>query len=90
MDEFHTLLSTSRSGFNLLQGDIARTLGIGQAAISSWEHGRSLPSIDKLPQIADAYRLELEVLTSAFIETRRIRDSIKEVRRSMNQRSPRR
>lgn len=90
MDKFHFLLLTSRLSIDLKQGDIAQTLNLDQATISSWENGVSLPSEDKLERIANAYKIDISILTAAFSEEKRVRKTIKQIRRSMNQRSPRR
>ena len=51
-----------RLAANLSQATLAEKLGVTQGALSQWERGESLPTSDKLPEIAEALNCTLEDL----------------------------
>jgi Zn-dependent peptidase ImmA (M78 family)/DNA-binding XRE family transcriptional regulator len=52
-------LRTARDEADMTQGELARRLGVSQAAVSSWESGTRQPGVDDLYAIAD--ELDIEV-----------------------------
>ena len=48
-----------RLAANLSQASLADKLGVTQGALSQWERGESLPTSDKLPEIAEALNCTL-------------------------------
>jgi Zn-dependent peptidase ImmA (M78 family)/DNA-binding XRE family transcriptional regulator len=52
-------LRVARDEADMTQGELARRLGVSQAAVSSWESGTRQPGVDDLYAIAD--ELEIEV-----------------------------
>ena len=53
-----------RLAVNLSQATLAEKLGVTQGALSQWERGESLPTSDKLPEIAEALNCTLADLYS--------------------------
>jgi transcriptional regulator with XRE-family HTH domain len=56
---FGRLVRRRRRELELTQERLASTLGISQAAISSWEHGTSTPTAQALLGLLRALELEL-------------------------------
>lgn len=48
-----------RKTLGLSQSDLADILGVTQGAISQWEKGTSMPSTEKLPEIAKILGCEI-------------------------------
>lgn len=55
-------LSTLRKEKNLSQLELAETLGVSRQAISKWESGNSVPSVDNLKALGRIYEVPLEYL----------------------------
>ena len=55
-----TLLRTARTAVDLEQRDVARQLGVGQQAVSSWERGTSRPRATQLPALCCLLDLRIE------------------------------
>ncbi len=49
------LQAAIKTGKTLTQNDVAEKLKIGSTSVSKWECGRGMPSIEKLPQLAELY-----------------------------------
>ena len=62
--EFHQRLAELRRQKGLTQEQLAERLYVSRAAISKWESGRGLPSIDSLRAIARLFSLSLDELLS--------------------------
>lgn len=52
----------ARKALGIKQGEFARMLGVTNGAVSQWEKGRTLPSTDKLKQIAEALNTTVDEL----------------------------
>ncbi len=61
-----------RKQAHLTQGDLAKAVGAGQSAVSHWENGDSVPSLDKIPKLAKILGVSaqtlLEKLDNASVE----------------------
>lgn len=55
-------LSTLRKEKKLSQLELAETLGVSRQAISKWESGNSVPSVDNLKALGRIYEVPLEYL----------------------------
>lgn len=44
------------------QKELAEYCGVSKSSVSKWENGTSRPSIDKLPKIADFYKITIQKL----------------------------
>lgn len=62
--EFHQRLAELRRQRGLTQEELADRLYVSRAAVSKWESGRGLPSIDSLQAIARFFGLSLDELLS--------------------------
>jgi transcriptional regulator with XRE-family HTH domain len=56
-------LTELRKGKKLTQNELAEKFSYSDKAVSKWEHGEALPSIDVLQQLADFYGVSLDYLT---------------------------
>ena len=63
--EFNEKLQELRRREGLTQEDLADILHVTRAAISKWESGRGLPSIDSLKNIASYFSISLDELLSS-------------------------
>ncbi|MFT8335122.1 MAG: helix-turn-helix domain-containing protein [Acetobacter orientalis] len=61
-DDWHTRLKRLRGATRLSQAKVARLLGIAAPSVAQWETGRSKPSLDRLPALAEIYGVTLETL----------------------------
>jgi len=62
MEDWATRLKRLRTATRLSQAKVARALGIAPASVAQWEIGRSKPSLDRLPALANLYGIKLEDL----------------------------
>ena len=62
--EFNEKLQELRKQKNLTQEELAQSLYVSRTAISKWESGRGLPSIDSLKAISKFYTISLDDLLS--------------------------
>ena len=60
------LIARRRKEQNWSQGDLAERLHVTDKAISKWETGRGLPSVDLLEPLAEALDLTVSELLSCF------------------------
>ena len=62
------LLKTRRCQYGLTQAQLASKLFVTTQAVSKWERGKAIPSIDNLLALSDLYNLSLDELVrgSAF------------------------
>lgn len=68
-------LSALRKEKGLTQLALAETFNYSDKAISKWEKGESLPSIDVLKRLADFYNVSLDYLTERKHETDKVNNS---------------
>ena len=65
-----------RTELNYSQDDLARELGITKTAISNWENGNVLPSIEMLTRLADAFAVTSDYLLgrdeNAFLDVSKL------------------
>ncbi|MCU0438056.1 MAG: helix-turn-helix domain-containing protein [Raineya sp.] len=52
-------LLSLRNEFKLTQQEVADKLGIKQSTYHRWENGKTQPTIDFLPKIAEAYNIPI-------------------------------
>lgn len=57
------LIREARKTVNVSQGALARALGIDQGAVSQWETGKNLASVERLRQVEQALNLTPGTLT---------------------------
>ena len=62
--EFNEKLQELRKQKNLTQEELAQSLYVSRTAISKWESGRGLPSIDSLKAISKFFTISLDDLLS--------------------------
>lgn len=62
MEDWPTRLRRLRNATRLSQVKVAKVLGISGPSIAQWEIGRSKPSLDRLPLLAELYGVTLEEL----------------------------
>ena len=62
--EFNEKLQELRKQKNLTQEELAQSLYISRTAVSKWESGRGLPSIDSLKAISRFFAISLDDLLS--------------------------
>ena len=62
--EFHEKLQELRKNRGLTQEELAESLYVSRTAISKWESGRGLPSIDSLKAISKFFAISLDELLS--------------------------
>ena len=62
--EFNKKLQELRKQKNLTQEELAQSLYISRTAVSKWESGRGLPSIDSLKAISRFFAISLDDLLS--------------------------
>ena len=63
-----TILRRYRDLAGLSQQELADSIGVSKGFISALEGGRSVPSIDRLLQIAEALRIRPGVMIDAIVE----------------------
>ena len=59
-----------RKNLGLSQSELADILGVTQGAVSQWEKRISMPSTDKLPEIAKALKCKVSDLFDSESEVR--------------------
>ena len=57
-------LSTLRKQHKITQMELADKLGVSRQAVSRWEQGTALPSMENLLHLAELYGVSVEVLTN--------------------------
>ena len=62
--EFNEKLVQLRKSRNMTQDELAEALYVSRAAVSKWESGRGLPSIDSLKDIAKFFSVSFDELLS--------------------------
>lgn len=60
--KLHERLKAARTQNNYTQQEVADKLHVSRATISSWEVGRTLPSLDCMIDLSNLYHLSLDVL----------------------------
>lgn len=63
--EFHEKLQELRKNRGLTQEELAETLYVSRTAISKWESGRGMPSIESLKAISKFFAVTLDDLLSS-------------------------
>ncbi len=69
-----------RRKMNLSQEELAEKCQVSRQAVTKWENGESVPTIDKLISLADLYEMTLDELVGrdSFDKYTRIKDYLKE------------
>ena len=62
--EFHEKLQNLRKSRGITQEELAQQLCVSRTAVSKWESGRGLPSIDSLKDIAEYFSVTINELLS--------------------------
>ena len=63
--EFHEKLQELRKNRGLTQEELAEALYVSRTAISKWESGRGMPSIESLKAISKFFAVTLDDLLSS-------------------------
>ena len=63
--EFHEKLQVLRKQRNMTQEELAQVLFVSRTAISKWESGRGMPSIDSVKAIAAFFSVTIDELLSS-------------------------
>lgn len=66
MSNFHIVLKELRKDSKKTQTQLAEELNITQRTYSNYETGTREPSIDTLINIADYYKISLDILTGRY------------------------
>ncbi len=62
--EFNEKLQQLRKNKNMTQDELAEALYVSRAAVSKWESGRGLPSIDSLKDISKFFSVSIDEMLS--------------------------
>lgn len=65
-NSFHKVLKELRAESNKTQTEVAKELNITQRTYSNYETGRREPSIDMLIDIANYYKIPIDVLVGRY------------------------
>lgn len=68
-DTLATNLRVQRARTNVRQQDVAEVTGIDQAALSQYENGTRVPSIETVVRLADYYGVSLDSLAGRIKTT---------------------
>lgn len=63
------LLRGARLAHGLSEDDVAEELDVHQTTVSAWEIGQHPPRPNRLRAIAEAYRLDLDEVENAYMES---------------------
>ena len=55
-------IKDARTALGITQEQLAAILGVTQGTVAQWETGRSHPSFDKLPKVAEALGVTVDEL----------------------------
>lgn len=55
-------LRAARVNAGLDQSDVARELGVNIATVSSWETGKTNPSLENLKKMCELYKISVEFI----------------------------
>ena len=69
MMSFAWNLKTARSQSGLTQEELATAIGVSQKTVSSWEKGRTDPSIEETIKICKALNCPMETLTGVVMRS---------------------
>ena len=67
-----------RKQAHLTQGDLAKAVGAGQSAVSHWESGDSVPSLDKIPKLAKILDVSVQTLLEKLDDEGMVMDDLSE------------
>lgn len=69
MNDFSTALKKARTQAHMTMEDVAQRFGITRSAVSQWEDPakNSRPDLEKLPALADMYRVDLGSLLNGLV-----------------------
>lgn len=70
MMSFAWNLKTMRSQSGLTQGELAAKVGVSQKTLSSWETGRTDPSIEETIKLCNALDCTMEALTETRLRSK--------------------
>ena len=62
MNNFGTILKTTRTNFGITQKDFATILGITERSYQRYENGNNTPPYDTLIKIADYFNVSIDYL----------------------------
>ena len=57
-------IKEARKAQNLTQGELAKILGVSQAAISQWENGLTEPGFEYLKQLSNVLNVTIDELVN--------------------------
>ena len=69
MEKTETLRDMRRAA-GMTQTEVAGRLGISQASYAAWETGIARPTLEKLPPLANALGVGVDILLPALIRTK--------------------
>jgi transcriptional regulator with XRE-family HTH domain len=85
--EFGTFLRIARETIKLSQVEIAENFSVSSKAVGKWETGLTLPEEEKIPKIAEIYRVNENTARELFSFAKRQRKEMKKARTSTKDRS---
>ena len=62
MDDIGTRIAGLREKMGYTQQDLAKVFGVSRSAVNAWEMGKSFPSSQLMPQIAQFFRVSTDYL----------------------------
>lgn len=74
-----------RAGFT--QSDLAKTLGVDQSTISQWENARTVPELDKIPQLAKLFGVSEQTFFDGLPDSKQA-EATKDLLESGEERTP--
>ncbi len=77
LHKFGDLLRRAREAItpNLSLAKAAKQFGVSLGSLAKWELGSSIPEEDKLPAIAEFYKIDLSVLKEVYDVSKRAKES---------------
>lgn len=70
MNKFGITIKNLRAEKKLSLEKVAKKLGISRQAVNLWEHGRTLPRISKITQLAKIYDSNAQLLIESLFENK--------------------
>jgi DNA-binding XRE family transcriptional regulator len=63
MEQFKITLAAARVNAGMTQDDVTKALNVSKTTIVNWETGKTIPATDKALELAELYRIPLELIS---------------------------